>query len=51
MDVDLAIVGSGFGGSILAMVARRLGCASRCSSAAAIPRSPSASRRRRWPAS
>ena len=25
MDVDLAIVGSGFGGSILAMVARRLG--------------------------
>jgi len=25
MDVDLAIVGSGFGGSILAMIARRLG--------------------------
>ena len=25
MDVDLAVVGSGFGGSILAMVARRLG--------------------------
>src|SRR5688500_15971026 len=25
MDVDLAIVGSGFGGSILAMVARRIG--------------------------
>ena len=24
-DTDLAIVGSGFGGSILAMVARRLG--------------------------
>jgi FADH2 O2-dependent halogenase len=25
-DTDLAIVGSGFGGSILAMIARRLGC-------------------------
>jgi FADH2 O2-dependent halogenase len=25
MDVDLAVVGSGFGGSILAMIARRLG--------------------------
>jgi FADH2 O2-dependent halogenase len=26
LDADLAIVGSGFGGSILAMIARRLGC-------------------------
>ena len=50
-DVDLAIVGSGFGGSLLAMIARRLGHRVCCSSAAGIRDLPSVNRRRRWPAS
>ena len=49
-DVDVAIVGSGFAGALTALALRRAGpVGRRCSSAAAIRDSPSASRRRRWP--
>ena len=48
---DVAILGAGFAGSVLAMVLRRLGRSVVLLSAAPIRASPSANPRRRWPTS
>ena len=49
LDTDIAIVGSGFAGSLTALALRRLGMRARWSNAAVIPGSRLANRRRRSP--